>query len=183
MTPEQEQAKADLELIERQIRETQTDERFPLPWRVSMRGNIIAANEQLVLRPQGADKRERRRRGWVLANVANAVAAQVTAEQADRLTAARLRWEEIRPPEPGFIEVNGQRFEIADVNRATSQQLAAVINATGECGLGAKVTPGGVLLTYEPVHFEVSGSLARELGFSAPMSGFDFDFITTQDRP
>jgi len=183
MTPEQEQAKAALDAIEREINEAaQQPVEHPLPWRVSMRGNIIDAAGGLVLRTQGADKRERRKRGWVLANAANAVGAELTEAQAEKLTAARLRWEEVRPPEPGFIEVNGQRFEIADVNRATSQQLAAAINATAEPGMRARLAPsGGVSLVFEPVRFEVSGSLAHDLGFVTPMSGFDFNFIN--DRP
>lgn len=183
MTPEQDQAKAALDTIEREIDEAaQQPVVHPLPWRVSKRGNIIDAAGRLVLRTQGADKRERRKRGWVLANAANAAGAELTEAQAERLTAARLRWEEIRPPEPGFVEINGQRFEIADVNRATSQQLAAVINATAEPGMCAVPTPsGGVSLVFEPVRIEVRGPLAGSLGFVTPMSGFDFDFIN--DRP
>lgn len=177
MTSEQEQAKADLDTIEREIR-SMPPPPAPLPWRVSKRGNIIAADGTLVLRPQGADKRERRKLGWVLASAANAAGAELTEAQAERLTAARLRWEEVRPPEPGFVEVNGQRFEIADVNRATSHQLMVAINATAEPGMRAAIAPsGGVSIIFEPVQLRVSGSAARDLGFITPMSGFDFDFI------
>lgn len=112
----------------------------------------------------------------------NAVGVELTEVQVERLTVVRLWWEEVRLPESGFIEVNGQRFEIADVNRATSQQLAAAINATAESGMRATLAPsGGVSLVFEPVRIEVRGSLARDLGFITPMLGFDFDFIN--DRP
>lgn len=181
MTPEQEQAKADLELIERQIRETQTDERFPLPWRVSMRGNIIAANEQLVLRPQGADKRERRKRGWVLANAANAVGAQVTAEQADRLTAARLRWAEVQPAEPGFIEVNGHRYPLADRHRVTTHEVAAALNEGAAAGMRAAVRDNIVVLTFNNGPATVQ---ARTIipDIVTPFAGFEFGFVAQQVR-
>jgi hypothetical protein len=182
MTPEQEQAKAALDAIEREINETaQRPVDHPLPWRVSMRGNIIDAAGGLVLRTQGADKRERRKRGWVLANAANAVGVELTEAQAERLTAARLRWEEVRPPEPGFFEVNGQRYPLADRNRVTAREVAAALNEGAAAGMRAAARDGVVTLTFDNGPATVQARTIMP-DLVTPFAGFEFGFVAQQVR-
>jgi len=182
MTPEQEQAKAALDAIEREINEAaQQPADHPLPWRVSMRGNIIDAAGGLVLWTKGADKRERRKRGWALANAANAVGAELTEAQAERLTAARLWWEEVRPPEPGFIEVNGQRYPLADRNRVTAREVAAALNEGAAAGMRAAARDGVVTLTFDNGPAMVQARTIMP-DIVTPFAGFEFGFVAQQVR-
>lgn len=149
VTPDQQAAKDALDTIEQEILETAARPNpHPLPWRVSKRGNVLDACETIVLRPIGPDRRIRRVRGWVLANAANAVGAEATAEQAERYAIAAQRWAEVRPPEPGGFTINGHHFEVADMNRVTSQALTeAMQQVVGDMLSVRRIQPATITFT------------------------------------
>lgn len=95
--------------------------------------------------------------------------------------AARLRWAEVQPAEPGFIEVNGHRYPLADRHRVTTHEVAAALNEGAAAGMRAAVRDNIVVLTFNNGPATVQ---ARTIipDIVTPFAGFEFGFVAQQVR-
>ena len=87
----------------------------------------------------------------------------------------------MQPAEPGFIEVNGHRYPLADRNRVTTHEVAAALNEGAAAGMRAAVRDNIVVLTFNNGPATVQ---ARTIipDIVTPFAGFEFGFVAQQVR-
>lgn len=124
--PQQDDASADDARRELEAAQLAAAEPHRWPWRVSKKGNIVDASNQVVLRISPCLPRTLRRR-----EAARQLAGYIELrdEQTARLRAAQAAWNRVRPAEPGYLF--GTWTD--DVSRVTAAHLVAALNrASGD---------------------------------------------------